>query len=57
MEVLADELLHHHLLAFDFLTQCAVVEGTELLDDTINHGRRENIVLLVDLALTLQTVG
>ena len=46
MKIAVDEFQHLLLVSIDVGTQCLVAIGTQLLDDTINHGRAEDVVLL-----------
>ena len=57
MEVPADEL--GDLLGMEgyVVAEGAVVEASELRDDTVDHGLGEDAVALKDSALQLQTVG
>lgn len=57
MEVTADEL--SDLLGMEgyVVAEGAVVEASELRDDTVDHGLGEDAVALEDRALLLQTVG
>lgn len=57
MEVAADELSDLLGMKGYVLTEGAVVETSELLDDTIDHGLGEDAVVFKDLTLLLQTVG
>ena len=53
MEVAMHELEHLLLVATNVGTQGAVAIGAETLDDAVDHGRAEYIVLLEHLALLL----
>lgn len=57
VEVLVDEFEHLFLVAVDVGTESAVAVRTELLDDAVDHGRAEHVVLFEDSALLLEAVG
>jgi len=57
MEVLVDQFLYLFGLVGYAAAQLCIVERAQLLNDAVDHGRREHTVLLEDTALTLQTVG
>ena len=51
------ELEHLLLVAIDVGTQCAVTIGAQALDDAIDHGRAEDVMLLEHGTLLLEAVG
>ena len=57
MEEAAHELLSSITIVLYRLAQRSVVELTKLLDDAVNHGWREYIILLEHLTLTLKHIG
>ena len=57
LEVLVDELRGALGIVLDVVAQGAVVEGTQLGDDTIDHVSAEHAVLLKCGTQLLQTVG
>ena len=57
MEVTVDELQHLFLVGTDVGTESAVAIRTKFLDDTVNHGRAEDVVLLERFTLALEAVG
>ena len=57
MEVLVDEFKHLFLVAVDVGTEGAVAVRTELLDDAVDHGWTEYVVLLKDGTLLFDAVG
>ena len=57
MEVAVYELEHLLLVATYVGTQGAVAISAQALDDAIDHGRAEHVVLLEHFALALQAVG
>ena len=52
-----DELEHLLLIAVDVGTQGAVTIGAQALDDAVDHGGAEDVVLLEDGTLALEAVG
>ena len=57
MEVAVYKLLDFLWISFYVFAQRGVVEGAELGDDAVDHGGREDVVLLEDGTLTVETVG
>lgn len=57
MEVAVHELEHLFLVAVDIGTQGAVAIGAETLDDAVDHGGTEDVVLLEHSTLLLEAVG
>ena len=57
MEESFNQLEHLFLVAVDFGSQSLVVVGTETLDDTVNHGGAEHVVLLEDGTLLFQAIS
>ena len=57
VEVCLHEFLDGLRVVLDVATQSAVIERTELLDDTINHSLAEHTFFLVHGTLTLKTLG
>ena len=57
MEVAMHELEHLFLVATNVGTQGAVAIGAEALDDAVDHGGAEDVVLLKHGALALEAVG
>ena len=57
MEVAADEFGDLLRMEGYVVAERAVIETSELRDDTIDHGLGEDAVVFKDLTLLLQTVG
>ena len=57
VEIGCNEFLNLLRIVLDVFAQAGVVEGAQLGNDAVDHGRREHAVLLEHLALALQTVG
>ena len=57
MEVAVHELEHLFLIATYIGTQGAVAIGAQALDDAVDHGGAEDVVLLEHFALLLEAVG
>ena len=57
LEVLVDELGSALGIVLDVVTQGAVVEGTQLLDDTVDHVGTEDVPLLEGSTQLLQAFG
>ena len=57
MEIFVHQFEHLLLIAFNLAAQSPVAIRTQTLDNTVDHRRTEDIILLKDSTLTLNAIG